>query len=55
MKAMKTKTIDEVCGTAPGSFKKFLKEKETYLVKIEAKRKTRIQAGQAARPMAWAA
>jgi hypothetical protein len=52
---MKRKTIDEHCGGNSGSFKKFLKDKETFLNKLEEKRKVRIRSGRAARAMAWAA
>jgi len=37
-------TIDEHCGQPQGSFKKFLKEKEDFLKKLEEDRKTRIRA-----------
>lgn len=52
---MKKKHIDELAGKNPGSFKKFLKDKEEYLKKLEEKRTQRIKACHAARPVAWAA
>jgi len=50
---MKTKTIDEISG-GPGSFKKFINKKETFLKKIEEKRKERIKCVRATRKMSWA-
>ena len=53
---MKTKTIDELCKSEPGSFKQFLKQKEAYLKNLENKRKTRIHASRkTAHEMSWAA
>ena len=51
---MKPKTIDEFCGADAGSFKKFIKQKQSFLQKIEEKRKSRIQAARAAREFSWA-
>lgn len=52
---MKAKNIDELCKSEPGSFKKFLKQKEAYLKKMDANRKARIHASRnTAREMSWA-
>lgn len=52
----KLKTIDDVCGKAPGSFQQSLKEKDAFLKEQEQKRQARIKAAQApAQQMAWAA
>lgn len=52
---MKDKRIDELCGKEAGSFKKFLKDKETYVNKLENKRIHRIKAGNSSKLAAWAA
>ena len=54
--SMKPKTIDEHCKKPAGSFKKFIKEKETFLQNLETERKERIRASQqTARELSWAA
>ena len=56
MKAMKIRTIDQLCKIAPGGFKNFLKQKEAYLQASEDQRKDRIRAlRRAARQLSWAA
>jgi hypothetical protein len=53
---IKGKTIDEVCQSEPGSFKKFVKKKEAHLQNLENERKERIRASrEAARQLALAA
>ena len=53
---IKGKTIDEVCKSEPGSFKKFVKKKEAHLQNLENERKERIRASrEAARQLALAA
>lgn len=39
---MKSKTIDEVCGSPPGTFKKFIAKQEEELREVERERKARI-------------
>lgn len=53
---MKAKTIDELCKQPAGSFKKFIKEKENFLLSLEKERKERIRASRkTAHELAWAA
>lgn len=40
---MKAKTIDEVCGSPPGTFKKFIAQQEEELRQAERERKERIR------------
>lgn len=46
-----TKTIDELCGEPEGSYKQFVKQKESYQQKIEANRKARIAAHRQGLPL----
>jgi len=39
---MKAKTIDEVCGSPPGTFRKFVEKQESELREMERERKERI-------------
>ena len=41
---MKAQTMDEFCGNPPGTFKKFIQERETRMQAIEQHRKDRIRA-----------
>jgi hypothetical protein len=53
---MKPKTIDEHCKKPAGSFKKFIKEKETFLQNLENERKERIRASrQTSQELSWTA
>ena len=55
-KTMKPKTIDELCKKQDGSFKRFVKEKESFLQSLETERKERIAASRkTARDLSWAA
>jgi hypothetical protein len=47
---MKLVTIDETCGQAEGSFKKFVEKKEAHLRNLEQQRKARRRA---AAKVAW--
>jgi hypothetical protein len=55
-KAMKTKTVDQLCNSEAGTFKKFIKQKEDYLQSVENERKERIRASRkTSRELSWAA
>jgi hypothetical protein len=52
----KGKTIDEVCGDEPGTFKKFVQKKSAHLQALETERKEMIRASrEAARELSMAA
>jgi hypothetical protein len=45
---MKRKTIDDLCKSEPGTFKKFIEKKEAHLKALENERKERVRASRAA-------
>jgi hypothetical protein len=52
----RSKTVDEFCNSKPGTFKKFIKKKESHLQAIEKEREDRIRAkDRATCELAWAA
>ncbi len=52
---MKAKTIDDLCKKEAGTFKKFIQQKEGFLLSVEKERKDRIRAAKStAREMVWA-
>ena len=52
----KPKTVDEVCGSPPGSFQHFVKKKKAYTEQLENERSERLSKTRSARrELAWAA
>jgi len=48
---MKTKTIDDICGSSEGTFHDFIKRKNEILRLVEENRKVHIRAHRAGKPL----